>query len=115
MGWSSDGRYLSFTRNVLGTDLWILPGDRSKPYQFLQTAVSEAHSQINPGAPRWTAACGDRIFACTANILVWSRANRPADVDRSGDRVCAGCDASLLGAGQGRATVVDPVKALRHE
>jgi Tol biopolymer transport system component len=60
MDWSSDGKYLSFTRNVKGTDLMILP-EGGKEYIFLQTNVSEAHSQFSPGAARWIAYSSDEI------------------------------------------------------
>ncbi len=63
MDWSSDGRFLSFTRNSpdFGTDLRILPAfDQRKPYEFLRTNVSEAHSQFDPGKPaRWIAYSSD--------------------------------------------------------
>jgi dipeptidyl aminopeptidase/acylaminoacyl peptidase/predicted Ser/Thr protein kinase len=60
MDWSSDGKYLSFTRNVKGTDLMILPAG-GQEYIFLQTNVSEAHSQFNPGPPRWLAYSSDEV------------------------------------------------------
>ena len=60
MDWSDDGRYLAFTRNQsgAGTDLKILALDDNgrQPYDFLQTTVSEAHTQFAPGTPpRWVA------------------------------------------------------------
>ncbi len=58
MDWSADGKNLSFTRNSTNTDLMILP-DRGEPYFFLQTNVSEGHSQFSPMAPRWIAYSSD--------------------------------------------------------
>lgn len=63
MDWSADGRHLAFTRNApdTGTDLYILAdaGGR-EPYLFLQTPVSEAHTQFAPGVPtRWLAYSSD--------------------------------------------------------
>ena len=60
MDWSSDGKYLSFTRNVKGTDLMILPKS-GQEYIFLQTNVSEAHSQFGPGPARWIAYSSDEV------------------------------------------------------
>jgi hypothetical protein len=60
MDWSSDGKYLSFTRNVKGTDLMMLPAG-GQEYIFLQTDVSEAHSQFNPGPARWLAYSSDEV------------------------------------------------------
>jgi eukaryotic-like serine/threonine-protein kinase len=55
MDWSRDGKHLAFTRNQPNTDLLILPTGGSE-YVFLQTKVSESHSQFNPGIPpRWIA------------------------------------------------------------
>jgi hypothetical protein len=62
MDWSSDGQYLSFTRNDVtnGTAMHILPMASRTPYVFLQTPVSEAHSQFGPGTPpRWLAYSSD--------------------------------------------------------
>ncbi|HEX5216782.1 MAG TPA: protein kinase [Vicinamibacterales bacterium] len=60
MDWSSDGRALAFTRNsaVLGTDLMIWPAG-GQEYIFLQTKVSEAHSQLDPKTRRWIAYSSD--------------------------------------------------------
>lgn len=60
MDWSADGQWLLFTRNegVKGTGLMILPV-RGQPYPFLQTNVSEGHSQFSPLAPRWIAYSSD--------------------------------------------------------
>jgi Tol biopolymer transport system component len=58
MDWSDDGKLLSFTRNIQGTDLMMLPSG-GKPYMFLQTSVSEAHSQFSPLTPRWVAYSAD--------------------------------------------------------
>jgi Tol biopolymer transport system component len=54
MDWASDGRHLLFTRNSAehGTDLMILPAG-GRPYLFLRTPVSEAHSQLDPASRRW--------------------------------------------------------------
>jgi eukaryotic-like serine/threonine-protein kinase len=62
MDWSSDGQYLVFTRNVLGfgTDVLILPAG-GNPYTFLQTPVSEAHSQIDPTGRRWIVYSSDDV------------------------------------------------------
>ncbi|HUE84856.1 MAG TPA: hypothetical protein VMO26_02155 [Vicinamibacterales bacterium] len=64
MDWSDDARYLAFTRNNIGTgtDLKILAIDDEgrQSYDFLQTAVSEAHTQFAPGTPpRWVAYSAD--------------------------------------------------------
>lgn len=65
MDWSTDGQFLTFTRNSLGfgTDIHILPaGADRKPYLFWQTKVSEAHSQFRPGTPaRWIAYSSDEV------------------------------------------------------
>jgi eukaryotic-like serine/threonine-protein kinase len=58
MDWSTDGKLLSFTRNIQGTDLMMLPSG-GQPYMFLQTNVSEAHSQFSPVTPRWVAYSAD--------------------------------------------------------
>ena len=58
MDWSADGKHLSFTRNVAGTDLMVLPAG-GQPYIFLQTSVSEAHSQFSPITARWLAYTSD--------------------------------------------------------
>ena len=60
MDWSADGKHLAFTRNVRGTDLMILPAG-GQPYIFLQTNVSEAHSQFSPTTPRRLAYSSDEI------------------------------------------------------
>ena len=58
MDWSADGKHLSFTRNVQGTDLMVLPAG-GQPYIFLQTNVSEGHSQFSPITARWLAYSSD--------------------------------------------------------
>ena len=60
MDWSSDGRYLAFTQNLpgFGTDLMMLPA-AGKPYVFLHTVVSEAHSQFDPKSGKWIAYSSD--------------------------------------------------------
>jgi hypothetical protein len=60
MDWSSDGRYLAFTQNLpgFGTDLMVLPA-AGKPYVFLHTVVSEAHSQFDPKTGKWIAYSSD--------------------------------------------------------
>ena len=62
MDWSADGRHFSFTRNSaqFGTDLMILPAG-GKPYTFLRTPVSEAHSQFEPKSRRWILYSSDDI------------------------------------------------------
>jgi dipeptidyl aminopeptidase/acylaminoacyl peptidase len=64
MDWSADGKYLAFTSNLQGnTDVLILPAGGTE-YVFLQTSVSEAHSQFNPaGPPRWIAYDSDESSA----------------------------------------------------
>jgi hypothetical protein len=53
--WSSDGRFVLFSRNSPVSDLWILPmsGDRT-PKPFLQTQFSENFGQFSPDG-RWVA------------------------------------------------------------
>ena len=46
--------------------------------------------------------CSDRIFARAAGVPVWSGANRSADADRSGRRICNCRHARVLGAGKAR-------------
>ena len=60
MDWTLDNRYLSFTRNVanFGTDLMVLPAGGGE-YTWLQTVVSEAHSQLDPRTNRWIAYSSD--------------------------------------------------------
>jgi eukaryotic-like serine/threonine-protein kinase len=60
MDWSADGKHLAFTRNIRGTDLMILPAG-GQPYLFLQTNVSEGHSQFSPMTPRRLAYSSDEI------------------------------------------------------
>ena len=77
MDWSDDGRYLAFTRNQsgTGTDLKILALDDNgrQPYDFLQTAVSEAHTQFAPGTPpRWVGSADD-----SGRREIYVRAFRP--------------------------------------
>jgi Tol biopolymer transport system component/predicted Ser/Thr protein kinase len=62
MDWSSDGFHLVFTRNSddFGTDLMILPAG-GKPYMYLRTPVSEAHSQLEPKSRRWIVYSSDDI------------------------------------------------------
>jgi len=51
VGWSHDGRFLTYQQNGNGTgnDVWVLPlaGDR-KPYPFLATQASEMGLRISP-------------------------------------------------------------------
>ena len=60
MDWTIDKRYLLFTRNVpnFGTDLMVLPAGK-EAYTFLQTVVSEGHSQLEPRTNRWIAYSSD--------------------------------------------------------
>jgi eukaryotic-like serine/threonine-protein kinase len=88
MDWSSDGKYLAFTRNVKGTDLMILP-EGGHEYIFLQTNVSEAHSQFNPaGVPRWIAYDSDesdgRREIFVAAFVPGQRAGVPRQISANG-------------------------------
>ena len=67
MDWSADGKHLAFTRNIQGTDLMILPAG-GQPYMFLQTNVSEAHSQFSP------------ITAAVARVFVGRDRRTPRDL-----------------------------------
>jgi Tol biopolymer transport system component/predicted Ser/Thr protein kinase len=60
MDWTIDNRYLSITRNVknFGTDLMVVPAGKDA-YPFLQTVVSEGHSQLEPRTNRWIAYSSD--------------------------------------------------------
>ena len=63
MDWSPDNQFLSFTRNNagVGTDLLILLAG-GQVYTFLQSPVSEAHSQLDPRTGRWIAYSSDHIL-----------------------------------------------------
>jgi eukaryotic-like serine/threonine-protein kinase len=53
--WSSDGRFLLFTKATSSFDVWVLPmtGDR-KPYPFLQSRFNESTARFSPDG-RWVA------------------------------------------------------------